>query len=236
MAGRRPETCNGEPVPYDEPVESLRALARTPGPKAWAAIRALGEHPGPEALAILIELTRSPDPHLRRSAVEAIGGHLSGRDAADRVLEMLQDREGFVVRSACDAAAVLGLPATHDRIKALIEAEEEGTRYAALEALESLWEPSDFEEVFAQYRHDACDRVRKRAAWTLAARVGPEHWERAFEAWSRDPLPRHRAWACSLIEKFGDRSSLMRLDALRSDSDGHVRGAARRAACALDES
>ena len=230
MAGFRPEMWNGEPIPYHEPIEALCAAIAAPGPKAWAAIRALAERPGPEAMATLIGLTRSPDPCLRRSAVEAIGNHQSGRDEADAVLGMLHDRDGGVVRAACRAAAALVLTAAHDRVRELIESEEEGTRYSALEALETLWEPTDFEGVFARYQRDPSDRVvRRRAAWTLAKHIGREHWERAFAAWSQDLVPRHRVWACTLAERFGDRAILPELNALRADPDGHVRRAADRA-------
>src|SRR5437588_551242 len=82
-----------------------------------------------------------PDPYLRRAALEAIGDHPSGRDASDVVLSMLHDRNGFVVRTACDVAAVLGLAGAHDRILELVGASEEATRLSALRALEGLWMP-----------------------------------------------------------------------------------------------
>lgn len=229
MAAFRPETWNGEPIPYHESIAVLRSLIRTSGNKAWAAISALGERPEPEATAVLVDLTRSPDPHLRRSAVEAIGKHCSARNAVDVVLKMLDDRDSFVVQAASRAAAALRLAAAHDRIQGLIEAKDEDTRYTALEALERLWEPSDFDAVFARYRNDPSDKVRKRAACTLAENVGAEHWEPVFQAWSRDSIPRHRTWACSIAERFGNRGALPILSALVSDPDGHVRRAAERA-------
>jgi hypothetical protein len=77
--------------------------------------------------------------------------------------------------------------------------------------------------------------VRKQAAWTLNKNVGPEHWRRLFEVWAKDGLPRHRVWACSLAERFGDRTVLAELHALCSDPDGHVRMAGERAAQVVAE-
>jgi hypothetical protein len=189
----------------------------------------LVEHPDPGAYAVLVELARSLDPYLRRAGLEAIGYSPFGRDASDNVLSLLHDKYGFVVRTACEVAAVLGLEGAHDRILELIEASEEATRICALRALESLWVPVDFEKVFARYVNDRSTGVRRQAAWTLNKNVGPEHWEQVFELWSNDPLPRHRIWACSIAEKSGDRTVLAKLNALRSDPNGHVRRAVERA-------
>jgi HEAT repeat protein len=236
MAGFRPEIWNGEPIPYHEPIEVLRTRVRTSGNRAGAAIRALAGHPEPEAIAILVELTRSADPYLRRAGLEAIGYNPSGRNASDHVLSLLDDKNGFVVRTACEVAAVLGLAGAHDRILELIVASEEATRLSALRALECLWVPADFEKVFARYVNDRSAVVRKQAAWTLNKNVGPEHWEQVFELWSNDRLPRYRVWACSIAEKFGDRTILARLNALRSDPNGHVRRAVDRAVKVIGKS
>ncbi len=208
LAGSRLETWNGEPIPYRERVEGLRSRVRTSGREAGPAIRALVEHPEPEALASLVELTRSPDPYLRRAALEAIGDHCSGHGASDVVESMLKDSIGFVVRTACDVAATMGVAGAHDRILELIAATEEATRLSALTALEHLWVSSDFEKVFTRYLEDRSDRVRKQAAWTVNKNIGPEHWKQVFERWSRDPLPRHRVWACAIAERFGTERSL----------------------------
>jgi HEAT repeat protein len=162
--------------------------------------------------------------------------HRTGRDASEVVVSMLDDSNGFVVRAAARAAVALGLAAAHDRIYELVWAKEEATRLSALEALQSLWEPSDFEAVFARYLSDPSDRVRKRAAWTLEKNIGSDHWERVFNAWSGDRIPRHRAWACSIAERFGTKAILAKLVGLCSDPDGHVRRAAERAVKAVGAS
>jgi HEAT repeat protein len=230
MTSFKPQIWNGVPIPYDASVAELRAAIREPGPKAWAAIRALAEKPEAEALAALVELTGSSDPHLRRSAVEAIGSHPSGRTAAEVVCQALHDRDAFVVRAATGAAANLRLQAAHQRVLSLVKASEESTRVVALRALEQLWQSSDFEAVFDRYLCDPSERVRKQAAWTVHKNVAAEHWEQVFSAWSKDPVPRHRVWACQVAGSFGSRTVVPALEALRADPDGHVRWAAQRAA------
>jgi HEAT repeat protein len=227
---RKLDALHGEPIPYDAPIEFLRTRLRKSGKEAWAAFRALAEHPEPEAMSILVELTHSSDPHMRRAALEGIGYHRCGHDASARAESMLHDTDSFVVRTACAVAAILGLADAHDRILELVGASDESTRLSALMALESLWSPTDFETVFARYLNDRSDRVRKQAASILFKNVGPEHWKRLFALWSKDSLPRHRVWACSIAERFGDRTVLESLNALRSDKNGHVRRAAERAA------
>jgi HEAT repeat protein len=230
MADFRPTTWNGEPIPYHASVEILRTLTHKSGEKAAAVICALAASSDPAAMAILIDLTRSPDPYLRKSAVEGIGNNPSGRDAADVVISLLHDGNGFVVRVACRAAAVLCLSKAHERIQRLLEAKEEATRHSAIEALAILWKPSDFEQVFERYLWDRSDNVRKWAAWTLKDNVDLDHWERLFKAWSSDPLPRHRVCACTLVQKFATSADLAMLNPFFSDPDGHVRHAADHAA------
>lgn len=236
MTDFKPRSLNGVPIPYDASVAELRAAINEPGPKAWAAIRALADKPDPEALATLVELARSSDPHLRRSAVEAIALHRFGQTASPLVCQLLHEQDSFVVRAAIDAAATLRLPLAHDRVLGLVEASEESTRLAALRALESLWESSDFEAVFHRYLHDPCAQVRKQAAWTLQQNAGVDHWEQLFLTWSKDPVPRHRIWACQLAGTFGTEVVLPALESLRADHDGHVRDAARLAASRLGDS
>jgi HEAT repeat protein len=229
MTGFRPPIWNGAPVPYDAPITDLRAAVGQPGPKAWVAIRALAEKPDAAALAVLVELSRSSDAHLRRAAIEGIGIHRSGASHFDVVCQALHDREAIVVRAATEAAASHRLQPAHDRILALVAAPEESTRLAAFRSLEVLWHSSDFEAVFDRYLHDSSDRVRKQAAWTLHKNVDAEHWERVFSVWSKDALPRHRAWACELAGSFGNRTVAPLLEELRADRDGHVRSAAEQA-------
>ena len=145
------------------------------------------------------------------------------------VCQALDDCDSVVVRAAMEAAANLRLQTAHERVLSLVTASDESTRLAALRAAEVLWHSSDFEAVFDRYLHDPSAAVRKQAAWTLHNNVGAEHWERVFLQWSRDPLPRHRLWACQLAGSFGSRAVVPALEELRANPDGHVRRAAEQA-------
>jgi HEAT repeat protein len=226
----KPINWNGVPIPHDTPVTDLRAMVEHPGPEAWAAFRALAARPETEALAILVETVRSSDPHLRRSAVEAIGIHPNGRTACDVVCQLLHDRDNFVVRAAVDAAAKLRLDTAHEQILELVKSSEANTQLAALRALESLGQPSDFAAVFDLYLNDPSETVQKQAAWALQTIVSAEYWAQLFSVWSKDPMPRHPVWACQLAERFGDNAVLPALEALQVDHDGHVCCAAGQAA------
>jgi hypothetical protein len=207
MATINPAVWNGVPVPYEAPLAELLATAQQPGPQAWAAIRALAAKPEAEALAALARLARSADPQVRRSAIEALGLHLSGRAASEVIGQALQESDPLTVRAAIDAATRLGLDSAHERVLGLINTSDPATRLAALRALEALWQPQDFEAVFERYRRDPSDAVRKQAAWTLRRNVGAEHWAQLFATWSSDPLPRHRVWACQLAALRGSSRS-----------------------------
>ena len=64
----------------------------------------------------------------------------------------------------------------------------------------------------------------------LHKNVDSDHWVHLFVAWSSDRVPRHRVWACELAQRFGGRSVLPALKALKADIDGHVQRAAMQAA------
>ncbi len=229
METSRPQILNGVPIPQEASVADLRNTIGTSGPGAWAAVRALADKSEPDALAALVELTRSTDPHLRRAGVEAIGMHALGQSASDVVCRLLHDKQGFVVRSAIEAAVRLSLSAAQERILKLAKASDESTRSAALRGLASLWRTTDFTLVFDCYAHDPSEKVRREAAWTLRQNADSDCWQRLFTAWSIDPLSRHRVWACQLAEAFGSKDLLPELESLQRDADGHVRSAAKRA-------
>ena len=108
-AAPKPAQAFGVPVPYGASVEDLRRRLDLPGPMAWAACLALGHKPEPEALALLVELCRSKEWSLRNLAVQGLGTHPQGAQAADVVVAALADPMAQIVRTACDAAARLKL-------------------------------------------------------------------------------------------------------------------------------
>lgn len=164
MKSSKPEVLNGIPIPYNASMANLRDMVAISSPEAWSAIRALAHRPEPQALALLVELSHSSDWRFRRSAVEAIGIHQFGQSASEVVSHLLCDPVAFVIRSAVEAAENLGLKVTHDPILRLVDAPEANTRITALHALESLWQPNDFEKVIEHYLNDPSETVRKQAA------------------------------------------------------------------------
>ncbi len=226
----RPSIWNGISIPYGAPLSELRALLEGPVPERWAAFYAVAATPGREALDLLLQYGNSPDHHVRRAALEAIGHHSEGRLAADIVLAALQDDSAFVVRTACAAAAELGLLKAHERLRALLTDDpEEQTRWAAVDALAVLWETSDHDALVTSFTTDKSDEVRKRAAWALRERVTRETWLQLFTLWRDAALPRYRTWACELAGTFGGAAQVEDLERLSQDDNGHVRSAAHRA-------
>ncbi len=232
---RRPQRVNGVAVPYDTPVSELRAHLHPPGPHAWAACVALGQHPGRDAFTLLVELAVSSDWRYRHAAVEALAAHPLGREAAALLGARFGDPSPYVTRAACRAAAALGLQGLHDAVAALLRADEVATRAEALRALTALWQPTDFAPVIARFRTDPAEEVRRQAAWTLRANTSADTWRRLFDAWRRDPVPRHRTWAVELAAAIGAREVEQQLRELVEDPDGHVRKAARDALRRLGE-
>lgn|GEM_PF-1284382 len=227
-------TLNGFPIPLEASVAELRDTVGSPGPRAWAAIAALAKKSEPEALTILVDLAHSSDWRFRRSAVEAIGMSPCGNMASDTVLRLLRDPIAFVVRSAIEACANLGLTDAHEKIIDLVKTAEDSTRLTALHSLEDSWQPTDFDLVFGLYLSDSSYRVRKQAAWTMRKNIHSDNWRRVVSAWSNDPIPRHRIWACELIESFGGRTDIPTLQPLLGEGNGHVRRAAERAVQRLE--
>lgn len=227
MQSAIPQIWNGEPVPSGLTVAELRSLVQGTGDRRWAAIIALANKPGQETRDALVEFLRSSDPLVRRFAVEAVGNYSCDPNAAELVAPLLYDTNDLVVRTAIGAAANLRLMAVHARIADLINHIDESMKMAAINALESLWQPSDFDAVFERYCKDRSDAVRKQAAMALRNHVTAQQWRVVFEAFRHDPLPRHRVWACELAATFGDKTHGPALDALLDDPDGHARRAAQ---------
>jgi hypothetical protein len=226
---------NGVAIPYGAPVRHLRELALSTCPERWAAFAALSHSTDAEALDVLVEACDAPDEYVRRAGVEGIGQHSLGRHAAAVVLRMLQDASDVVTRSACAAAAGLGIGEARDALHRLRCASSPSTREEAVRALAFVWQEDDFEAMLSQSQTDSSPRVRREAAWTLRRSVAEVHAARLFASWQRHPLPRHRVWACELAAAHPDRSFQADLKVLAEDPDGHVRSKARRVLDVLDD-
>ncbi|NPU11909.1 HEAT repeat domain-containing protein [Bradyrhizobium sp. 83002] len=187
-----------------------------------------------ESLTLLRGAAASADQFIRRTAVEVIGRHASGRNLSDAILRALADQSEYVVRAGCQVIEDWRWDAAHDAISNLIKSPSGSTRQVSIRTLGAIWRQSDFQPVFQIYKTDAETEVRREAAWTLRNNVSSADWRRLFDAFRTDALPRHRRWACDLASTFGHSDVVPFLNPLCTDRDGHVRKAAAKAIAALE--
>ncbi|MGJ4911339.1 HEAT repeat domain-containing protein [Bradyrhizobium sp. HKCCYLS2033] len=206
-----------------------------PDPLTHGSLRALLTRNGAEALTALREASADPDQFIRRTAIEIIGRHPSGRDLHNVVLSALTDPSEYVVRAGCRIIEDWKWDAVHDVVAALLRSTSRETRRTAIRTLSAIWRQADFQPVFHIYSGDTEPAVRREAAWTLREQVTSSDWLQLFEAFRTDDIPRHRVWACDLAGNFGHPDATTLLDTLSSDRDGHVRKAAAKAVAALRE-
>jgi len=226
----RPAQAFGVPVPYAASLAELRERLELPGPPAWAACLALGHKPEPEALALLAELAKNPEWSLRNLAVQALGPHPLGAQAAEFVISALTDPLPQIVRTACDTAGRLRLVAARARLVALLGSAEPQVRFHAVRALGEVAAPEDHGAVWTLSRKDKAEFVRKEAERTLRRTASAQTWRRLFDRWKLDAQPRLRVWACELLNEFGQSGDLPELRRLVRDRNAHVRKAAEFAA------
>ncbi len=226
MLPHRPAKAFGITVPYDAPIEDLRAFLEIAGPSAWAACLALGAKPEREAFDLLVELTRREDLRYRNLAIQALGAHPLGAQAADRIVEGLSDPVAQVVRTSCEAAGRLRLVAARDKLVGLLASSDAQIRFHAVRALGEIAAADGFGLLWNVSKKDKAEFVRKEAAETLRRTASPKTWRYLFDRWKLDPLPRHRLWACELLSAFGKDSDMPELRRLVRDRNAHVRKAA----------
>ncbi|MGJ5204187.1 HEAT repeat domain-containing protein [Bradyrhizobium sp. HKCCYLR20261] len=203
-------------------------------PLTHESIRALSTRDDAETLVLLRGAAASADQFIRRTAVEVIGRHASGRTLGDVILCALADQSEYVVRAGCQVVEDWRWDAAHDAISKLITSPSGSTRQVSIRTLGAIWQQTDFQPVFQIYKTAPETAVRREAAWTLRSNVSSVDWRLLFDAFRTDPLPRHRGWACDLAIAFGQPDILAFLNALCTDRDGHVRKAAAKAIAALE--
>jgi HEAT repeat protein len=140
----------------------------------------------------------------------------------------LEDTSGYVIRTATEIASRWGLTAAAARLRTLARDADSLTRRASLEALRTLGSDEDLGMLLTLFGSDPNRDVRNAAAWAMAALASQRNWRDALAALAVDPIPRHRLFACDLIERFGNDSDRETLQSLLDDPDGHVRKAAGR--------
>lgn len=97
-------------------IVELVAVACGPAPERWSAFAALARTGDVTGLQALIDFLHSRDCYVRRAALEAIGNHIHARTSAALITPCLQDSSEFVVRTACEVAAKLGLYEAHETL------------------------------------------------------------------------------------------------------------------------
>jgi len=224
------------PDPYDVAVGELRRTLELRGGPAWVASEALGSKASPEAFVVLSVAATDLDSQVRLEAIRALGRHTLGRQAAQIIIGALSDSSPAVVRTACVAVARLDLEQAHDRVARLLGDEHRLTRGDALRSLDMLWRETDFDLILRVHLGDPDVGVRRDAAFLLYSRVGPTSWRGLFDLWVKDPLARHRAWACELAVRYRSADVSRNIHPLLSDKDGHVRKAAARYFAAMGTS
>ncbi|MBI3820793.1 MAG: hypothetical protein HY286_19045 [Planctomycetes bacterium] len=225
----KPPTVNGVHVPYGAAVAELSDIIKTPGPGAWAAFVALGFHESREALNVLIDSLSSGDATIRRAAVAAIRFHRDGRSAEGHIAVCMRDSDRAVSVAAVETAGFLKLIKLHGQILEFIHSSDAGIRARAVRAFEKVWASGDFDRVLELMLKDPDEGVRRESAMILFSRAEAENWRALFELWKNDPLPRHRVFACELLQKFEAPLARELAPQFLNDPNGHVRGAARRA-------
>ncbi len=233
MAARR-ESWNCVSVPNGATVRELETATslRPPDAYTWASFVALGQRGCRESLRVLESAAADADWTVRRAAIEAIGRHVLAHEMAQVVIRAFQDPNTSVRRAGCYAAAEGHIADAHDRVLTALRDPDDEVRRAAVEAIDSLWQPGDFSHLWPIHVSDTHMEVRRQAAFTLFNRIEPSTWEVAFARWISDPLPRHRAWACRLALRWGSPALTPVVQRLADDENGHVRKAAAAALAA----
>lgn len=200
---------------------------KQPPEKRWAALLALALKPEPEAFETIRAMLRHEDWQMRHFALEALRRHPAVNEARADIIPCLFDVSDEVQQLACRVCAERKWPEAHEPITTLLRADNPDVRDTAVNALAGLWREDDFDTLLGIYREDGRRAVRIAAAKTLRACVSPRQWRTLFTLWAHDREARHRLWACELLERFGGRDYLPRLEPLMHDRNFNVRKAAR---------
>ncbi|MFH0801872.1 MAG: HEAT repeat domain-containing protein [bacterium] len=216
-------------IPYEADLTLLHSMLSENRKKHHMACLILANKGDAESLKLLIEQTDSPDSDRRLTAIEAIGRHPLGAEAANLLIKMLRDKSPSVVQQACQTLTYMKIIEAHEDIMPLLELKESYIRYVAVQALNVFWEESDFEILVKICKKDSSLDVRKEAAFSLCNHADRHNWKALVELWHSDENPRQRVWACKLIERYGDTTNHPILEELSRDQNYHVRWAAKKA-------
>jgi putative heme-binding domain-containing protein len=159
------------------------------GPLLAEGIRALSKRPNLPSTPMLLKKTASPEPLVRAAAMQSLAD-LGKKEAADKVVMLLQDKDVRVRRAAANAAGLLNVDGSAKLLFALAKESDAGLRGACLDSLRKLEEPGavlpavrslgDLESQLAALRYlerfgdkDQADAVVAAAKANPAAEVLP---------------------------------------------------------------
>jgi hypothetical protein len=141
---------------------------------------------------------------------------------------MMADEEEVVAGAATPAVGRLKDLGSHSMVVSQLR-QGPSSQDAALRSLDVLWQTDDFDLVLAIAAGASRRPIRRLASSVLALHTDERDWRRLLTLWRSSELARERVWACNLVASFGGKEDLRFAEAFASDSDGHVRKAARRA-------
>lgn len=225
---REKKLVNGVRVPYEKTTEELRIILSEGMTQFLPACLALSGKGTKESLEILREQLFSSDWCKRRATVEAIAYHPQGSCLSNDLMKMLSDKSNYVVDSVCTTLSRLKIYEAHDKIIELLKSKDDRIRKAAVSCLAEIYLDTDINILVEMYLTDKSKEVKDEAAWSLMKICHSTNWKEVYKILRTGFFPRHRLWACELIEKYGDESYIEDLKVMLGDKDGHVKNKANK--------
>ncbi len=187
-----PPSTNGAPIPYGEPIETLREWLTRAAPACWCAYPAIARVGSEAARTVLLAQAESPDWSHRRLAAEWLPRLGAPPVIEDAILRLLNDSEGPVHRTAAHATAALRVTAAIPRLIRMLSDPVRVTREDAAIALGQLGGPEAFHALSRLFRAAKSADDRKRLGRALFDSLDQSTGREAFEILVDDTHPRHR--------------------------------------------
>jgi hypothetical protein len=221
----QPHRLYGLEIPYAKSVEELIQLTRERPPSCWNAYTALAYNQSEKAINALNELLNSKDWTHIRSAIEAIGKNINGLQLEDKLINFLNNANGFIVTATIKALSNLKSKKGHDKIKTLTSSDIPEIKEAAIKGLSGVWQVSDFGFLLSLNKIEGNGTIRKSIGFVLAEHVDSKNWKQFFDSFCKDTISRHRELALSIAHEFSKDKTL--IQTFLNDKDGHIRKKAK---------
>jgi len=221
----QPDKLYGLEIPYNKTVDELVQLSKEKPPVCWTAYTALSYDKTAKSIQALDDLLANKDWTHVRSAIEAIGRNINGKELEDKLIGFLASSNKFIVTAAIKSLSELKSVKAHDKIKALFNSENIEIKKAAFEGISNIWEAADFDFLIQVYKTSTNERLRKTIGFVLAEHVNEANWKKLFDLFHNDNITRHRDWSLVLANQFSKDQILV--DMFLNDKDGHIRRKAK---------